>query len=231
MSSRRLLLSIASILLATSACSDGSPWFAAEPAAQAPRILQHTPPADLQFEVSGASVQSSGRVGRTAYATGDGGAALLGPSVDKYYVSFWSKQGTTRSVQINYLSNGKSSPYMKFTASDPEWAPNIGKMEEGDSILITMIVDPTVVGAVFSPAGLEFGTPSVLQIWYGGVSGDLNGDGKVDSADASIERKLLGMSYRENWFTPWVPIAYTKNTTENWIKSNVYHFSEYAVSW
>ncbi|MFN0097755.1 MAG: hypothetical protein ACKVS7_03695 [Gemmatimonadaceae bacterium] len=229
MSLRRLLLPIASILLATTACSDGSTSVASE--AEAPRILQFTPPADLQFEAAGASVQSSGRVGRTAYATGDGAAALLGPSVDKYYVSFWSKQGTTRSVQINYVSNGKTSPYLKFTASDPEWAPNVGEMEEGDSILITMIVDPTVVGAVFSPAGLEFDTPSTLQIWYGGVSGDLNGDRKVDSADTEIEKKLLGMSYRENWFTPWVKIPYTKNTTENWLKSNIYHFSEYAVSW
>jgi hypothetical protein len=231
MSSRRLLLSIASVLLVTSACSDGSMPLAPETAAQAPRILQFAPPADLQFEAIGTSVQSSGRTGRASFASGDGASALLGPSVDRYYVSFWSVQGQTRSVQINYVSNGTSSPYMRFTATDPDWAPGVGDIEQGDSILITMIVDPTVVGAVFLPAGLKFDDPSKLQIWYGGVSGDLNGDGRVDSADASIEKKLLGMSYRENWLNPWVAIPYTKSTTENWIRANVYHFSEYAVSW
>lgn len=233
MSARRLSLPFAALLLAVTACGEGAPSLAPTTPARETRLLRLPSTADQRsFEVVGTSVVASGLLERPAFTGGDDASALfVGPSVDKYWVSFWAVQGKSRSVQINYLVNGKKSPYLKFTASDPEWAPGIGKLDEGDSVQVTMIVDPAVVGAVFAPAGLEFGTPSQFQIWYGGVGGDLNGDGKVDSEDAYIEQKLLGMSYREDIFKPWQPIPYTKNTTENWIRSNVYHFSEYAVSW
>jgi hypothetical protein len=231
MSMRRLLLSIASLLLITAGCRDGAPPLAPADSAQGTRLLQMASQTDLQFEAIGASVESSGRMGRASFKAGDPAAALLGPSVDKYLVSFWSVNGKDRTIQINYLSNGKSSPYLRFSTKEPAWAPAVGEIAKGDSILITVIVDPTIVGATFLPAGLKFKSPSTLQIWYGGVGGDLNGDGLVNADDATIERKLLGMSYRENIFKPWELIPYKKNTIEKWTWAEIYHFSEYAVSW
>jgi hypothetical protein len=228
---RRLLLPIASLLLVASGCSDGAPPLAPLTPAQGTRLLQLAPQSDLQFEAIGTSVQASGSAGRVSFKAGDPASALLAPRVDKYNVSFWSVNGQTRTVQINYVSNGKTSPYLRFTTAEPRWAPAVGEIQKGDSILITVIVDPSVVGAVFQPAGLQFNAPSTLQIWYAGVGGDLNGDGVVNADDALIEKQLLGMSYRENISKPWEPIPYVKNTTEEWIRSSVYHFSEYAVSW
>lgn len=158
-------------------------------------------------------------------------APNLGVAVDRYEARFWAVRGSSRTVQINYVSNGSTSPFLRFTAVDPKYVPGVGNLAMGDSVLITVRVDSTRVGAQFLPAGLEFGSASSLTFWYGGIGGDLNGDGAVNATDTDIELRLLGMWYRTSSTSLWEKIGSTVSTAEKSVTSPVWHFSEYAVSW
>jgi hypothetical protein len=70
-----------------------------------------------------------------------------------------------------------------------------------------------------------------MQMWYGGASGDLNGDGVVDATDAYIETQLLGMWYREGDVADWQRIPATQVVDEKSFIVGLPHFSQYAVSW
>jgi hypothetical protein len=162
-----------------------------------------------------------------------GAMAMTPPlSLDQYTVSFWAVRGESRSIRINYSStidNG-SHPFLELTTTDPTFVPGIGELAMGDSVLITVSVDTSKIGVKFEPTGLQFGTASQLQIWYGGASGDLNGDGIADETDAQLEAQLLGLWYREYSNESWSQVSASQSVDE---KSFVYalpHFCEYAVA-
>ena len=162
-----------------------------------------------------------------------GAMALTPPiSLEQYSVSFWAVRGQSRSVRINYSStiDNETHPFLELTATDPTFAPEIGDLAVGDSVLITVTVDTSKIGVTFEPTGLQFGTASQLQIWYGGASGDLNGDGIADGTDQQLAEQLLGLVYREYSNDSWTQVPATHLVDD---KSFVYalpHFCEYAVA-
>ena len=162
-----------------------------------------------------------------------GAMALTPPiSLEQYSVSFWAVRGQSRSVRINYSStiDNETHPFLELTATDPTFAPEIGDLAVGDSVLITVTVDTSKIGVRFEPTGLQFGTASQLQIWYGGASGDLNGDGIADGTDQQLAEQLLGLVYREYSNDSWTQVPATHLVDD---KSFVYalpHFCEYAVA-
>jgi hypothetical protein len=171
--------------------------------------------------------QSNGRARRS-------GAMSLTPplSLEQYTVSFWAVRGESRSIRINYSStidNG-SHPFLELTTTDPTFAPGIGEIAMGDSVLITVTVDTSKIGVRFEPTGLQFGTESRLQIWYGGASGDLNGDGVADASDAQIAEQLLGLVYREYTNEEWTQVPATHLVDEKSFDYALPHFCEYAVA-
>lgn len=168
-----------------------------------------------------------------ARARRSGAMSLTPPlSLEQYTVSFWAVRGESRSIRINYSStidNG-DHPFLELTTTDPTFVPGIGELAMGDSVLITVTVDTSKIGVKFEPTGLQFGAPSQLQIWYGGASGDLNGDGVADATDAELEQQLLGLVYREYSNDEWTQVPATHSVED---KSFVYalpHFCEYAVA-
>ena len=162
-----------------------------------------------------------------------GAMALTPPlSLDQYTVAFWAVRGESRSIRINYTSAAENGthPFLELTTTDPTFAPEIGELAMGDSVLITVTIDTSKIGVRFEPTGLQFGTPSQLKIWYGGANGDLNGDGTADAADAQLEQALLGLYYREFSNDEWSQVAATQEVAD---KSFIYalpHFCEYAVA-
>ena len=215
MSFRRWVLPIT--LLLGAACRDGiAP--PAPPAVQ-PHLLRWAGSSAPRFDAIGAVP------GHRVYA--------VAPVIDAYQASFWAVRGEARSIQLNYQQQDTSdtAPFLVFTATDPTYVPGRGDLALGDSVLITVRVDSANVRVVFEPSGLQFGTPAALTIWYGGVDGDLNADGVVDSTDAYIETQLLGLWYREDDASPWSPISFTRSLTEKWFTTSIPHFTEFAVAW
>lgn len=159
--------------------------------------------------------------------------ALTPPvSLDNYTVSFWAVRGESRSIQINYSSsidNG-THPFLNLTTTDPTFVPGVGELALGDSVLITVTVDTTEIGVTFEPTGLQFGTPSEMKLFYGGASGDLNGDGIADATDAQLEQQLLGLWYREYSNDAWTPVAASLSTAEKSFTYALPHFCRYAVA-
>jgi hypothetical protein len=224
----RSLIPLALALFAAR-CSDpiGAPPTAVpqQPGA-APHFLRWAGTSSPQFSASGAI---------SAPVTSGGLLASLTPglSLQQYTASLWAVRGQQRSVQINYLSStgDTSAQFLRFTADDPAYVPGVGNLAPGDSVLITLTVNPDTIKVSLGPTGLQFGNPAQLQVWYGGAGGDLNGDGVVDSIDARIETQLLGMWYRERVDSAWTKIPATQSLTDKSFLSVLQHFCEYAVSW
>lgn len=167
-------------------------------------------------------------------ASRTGTAAHLTPplSLEQYTVSFWAVRGESRSVQINYSSSidNETHPFLSLTTTDPQFVPGVGELAMGDSVLITVTVDTTKIGVTLEPSGLQFGTPAQFKLFYGGASGDLNGDGVVDNTDADIEARLLGLWYREDSSDPWTNVSATQSLEEKSFTYALPHFCEYAVA-
>lgn len=153
-------------------------------------------------------------------------------SLDQYTVSFWAVRGEARSIRINYTSSIDNDvhPFLSLTTTDPVFAPGIGDIAVGDSVLITVTVDTSKIGVSLEPTGLQFGAAAQLKLWYGGANGDMNGDGVVDSSDADIEAKLLGLWYREESSDPWTQIPASQSLDEKSFTYGLPHFCEYAVA-
>ncbi len=222
MSVRRSLIPLALALFAAR-CADG-PHPTAVQQPPAPHFLRWTSPP--QFTATGA-----------VPGPGGGGAYLAARSavlhLDRYSASFWAVRGEPRSLQINYLSStgDTSSAFLRLTTADPAWVPGLGDLAPGDSVLITVTIDPENIKVSLEPTGLLFGEPGQLQISYGGADGDLNGDGVVDDTDSYIEGQLLGLWYREGTDGAWEQIPAVQELSDKSFISALPHFSEYAVSW
>ena len=226
MSVRRSLIPLALALLAAR-CTNGShPTAVEQPAAAAPHFLRWAGSSPPQFTVTGALSRQP--VGGALLAS-----QAAGLSLDRYTGSFWAVRGEPRSLQINYLSStgDTSSAFLRLTTTDPAYVPGVGDLAPGDSVLITVTIDPDNIKVSLEPTGLLFGDPGQLQISYGGADGDLNGDGVLDDTDSHIENQLLGLWYREGTDGMWERIPAVQVLPDKSFVSALPHFSEYAVCW
>jgi len=227
MSPRRSLIPLAFALF-VAGCSDevGSPQSGVEPPlAQTPHLLRW---AGSVPQFTAIDAHSS---------RGAGGVLLTAPpgglSLNQYTATFLAVRGEQRSVQINYLSvtGDTSSPFLRLEGVDPAYVPGRGDLAPGDSVLITVTIDPYNIKVSLEPTGLQFDNPAQLHISYGGADGDLNGDGVVDDSDAYIESQLLGIWYREGAESAWTRIPAAQALSDKSFTSALQHFSDYAVSW
>jgi len=226
MSVRRSLIPLALALFAARCTNGPHPTAVEQPAAPSPHFLRWAGGSAPQFSATG------------ALAGLPGGGALraslsAGLQLDRYTASFWAVRGEARSIQINYLSatGDTSSAFLRLTTTDPAYVPGLGDLAPGDSVLITVTIDPDNIKVSLEPTGLLFGEPGQLQISYGGADGDLNGDGVVDDTDAYIESQLLGLWYREGTNGVWEPIPAVQELADKSFVSALPHFCEYAISW
>jgi len=226
MSVRRYLIPLALAVFAAR-CADGPhPTGVQQPLAPGPQFLRWAGGSAPQFTAIGAF---SGRVVNGVFQAAPAGAL----SLDRYSAAFWAVRGEQRSVQINYLSStgDTTAPFLGLTTTDPAWVPGVGDLAVGDSVLITVTIDPTNIKISLEPTGLLFGDPAQLQVSYGGAGGDLNGDGLVDATDAYIESQLLGIWYREGVDSAWSKVSAAQSLSDKSFTSALPHFSEYALCW
>lgn len=159
-------------------------------------------------------------------------APWTGPALDQFQVSVWAVRGQRRAVQINYLDTPGNSPqpFLQLDVTDPVSAPGIGAIALGDSVLITVTVDPASILVRLEPSGIQFGQPAQLHMWYGGAGGDLNGDGVVDGTDSDIESRLLQLWCQVGPGDPWAVIPAVQSALDRTFTAALPHFSNYAVA-
>jgi hypothetical protein len=213
MFARRSLL-VAALVLSVARCGD-------QPTAVHPAAPQLLDWADTTALFS-ASVALPSTSGTGAYQTRP-------VSLEQTRIKFWAVRGAARSVQINYKGNREvdAHPFLLLTTTDPQFAPGIGELAMGDSVLITVKVDTRKLKVSLEPTGLQFGAPAQLTLWYTGAG---DGNGASDGGDTTVETDDLGLYYREDHKHPWIQLAATQSLEQKSFTYNIQHFSDYAVA-
>ncbi len=157
------------------------------------------------------------------------------PLLTAYRISFWARRGTQTGVGVNYRpapGQSQGDPFLRFKipinglVAGADGVP----LARGDSVLITLTIDSVSFFVDFQPSGVLFSksSPAQLAIWYQDANPDLNGDGVVDSTDAALQQQLAIWS--ESTTSAWKQLSSKNDTTQQYVASEVYHFSSYAVA-
>lgn len=111
-----------------------------------------------------------------------------------------------------------------------QW-PDGRRFGSRDSVEVTVRADSTQLLVRFEPGGLRFvpACPVLLQIFYGQIRGDFNGDGAVNGADHRLRRRL------RLWHQTQPEGAWEKHPAEHslkgkWFKAPICGFSGFAIS-
>ena len=163
--------------------------------------------------------------------------AATAPRLKTYQMLFWAKRGTQTTVGVNHRrAPGQTwgDPFLRFRIPINGLAAGANgvPLARGDSVRITLTIDSLSFAVDFQPSGVVFSTssPAQLAIWYQDANPDLNGDGVVDGTDEMLEQQLAIWG-RGGKTDPWKQLASRNDTTQQYVASAIYHFSQYAVSW
>ena len=163
--------------------------------------------------------------------------APTAPALETYQTSFWVTKGKAATLVVNYQSPDGQTVADRFLQFDlPKDGLIAGAydphMAKGDSILLTLSIDPTGFLAHFGPSGVKFSakSPAILTMCYEHMDPDLNGDGIVDETDEALQQQISFWTQSMkagDWFK--LPTQY--DPANPCVTAKLYHFSEYAVSW
>lgn len=158
------------------------------------------------------------------------------PPLETYQVTFWAHVGKETLVSVDYRpAAGKSdgAPFLFFYVPRSGLAAGAGGavLARGDSVAITMRIDPTRFLVDFQPSGVQFssGAPAMLGLYYGNANLDLNGNGVVDRTDQRLISRFA--VYTSSNASTWSKLQSRNDTTNTVVAGAVGHFSQFAVSW
>lgn len=162
--------------------------------------------------------------------------AVGAPSLETYQGQFWAVRGKDQKYKIRYLNvdDDDHGSFLQLNLGEESLVagPDGTPLAKGDSVLITVVVDPTRLLIDFEPSGLTFSPEErpKLTLWYLWADPDFNRDGVVDQLDEAIEDQL-GMWSRTDptsgW--QWEPVSHSKEKKR--LSGHIDHFSGYTVSW
>jgi hypothetical protein len=163
--------------------------------------------------------------------------APTAPPLETYQVSFWARHDRESTVAVNYRPAAGQSvgqPFLRFRIPKfgLKWGPDGARLYGSDSVFITLTIDTLKLSVDFQPSGVVFSDlfSAGLVVWYVNANPDLNGDGVVDSTDQTLEGQLA-LSEEPTKVNGWFKLATKNDTTQKYVATNVYHFSQWAVAW
>lgn len=163
--------------------------------------------------------------------------APTAPPLETYQVSFWARHDRESTVAVDYQPAAGQSvgqPFLRFRIPKfgLKYGPDGARLEGTDSVLITLVIDSLKLAVDFQPSGVVFSDvlSAGLVVWYVNANPDLNGDGVVDSTDQMLEGQLT-LSEEPTKVNGWFKVATKNDTSQKFVATDVYHFSQYAVAW
>jgi hypothetical protein len=163
--------------------------------------------------------------------------APTAPQLQTYRVSFWAKRGTQTTIFVNYRrapGQWLPDPFLRFKVPINGLVAGAGgvPLDRRDSVRITLTIDSVTFKVDFLPPGVVFSksSPARLAIWYQNADPDLDGDGDVDAADQTLEEQLA-IWYRGTKADGWKQLWSNNDTMQQYVATELYHFSQYAVAW
>jgi len=161
-----------------------------------------------------------------------------GAELESYSVSFWAVKGRPATARVKYkdaqsaFAGGLTFLEFNVPKAGLDRAPNGQRIRMGDSVQITLTVDPTLLKVDFQPAGLQFSDrdPATLAMSYVGADPDFNADGTVDAADAVVASQLA-IWYAPDSASSWAALESKISGNNGTVDTKVYHFSGYSVAW
>jgi hypothetical protein len=150
--------------------------------------------------------------------------------------SFWAVRGEDRQLQMRSAPTPDDEDGEKFLELEIEEEtllrrPDGTAFAEGDSILITVTLDPTGRFLFdFQPSGLVFNPnePAELKIRYVLADADYDGDGDIDADDLAFE-DLLSIWQRENPGDPFVRLQ-TFEIDDDELEADLNGFTGFALA-
>ncbi len=158
------------------------------------------------------------------------------PQLETYELSFWLVKGKAKTVEVRYLEGDAGSvahPFLRFRVPARALrAARDRRLRRGDSVLVTVTIDPVLFKVEFAPSGLQFSRrrPAQLDLWYGQADPDLNGDGQVDELDEEIRVSQLGMSLQSGQSRRWRRLTTEHDLPARRLSTWLFHFSGVVIS-
>jgi len=164
--------------------------------------------------------------------------AATAPALETYHVAFMAYVGQSSLVTVRYRpASGQTvgAPFLRFEIPKNGLVTGASglPLRRGDSITITLTIDPNSFLVDFQPSGVVFSTsaPARLALWYGNANLDLNGNGVVlDGYDRTLVDQLA-IWYQLSPSASWFKQLSRNDPTQTLVGTELYHFSDYAVSW
>jgi len=158
------------------------------------------------------------------------------PTLANPTVSFYAVRGKSTGTDVWYRPRAGRTDSTKFLefrvgSNSLDRRPDGSAIAVGDSVLISLTVtDPTHFIVEFQPTGLKFSASDqpTLKISFAACGDDLNYDGKVDAADASL-MSSLSVWRQESPFQPWFKVPSTVTSSVKDVDSRLGGFSGYAI--
>lgn len=144
--------------------------------------------------------------------------------------SFYAVRGRDRKLEIDDV-DGEDFLEFEVRAETLLRRPNGTLFQNGDSVLITVTLDPNDRFIVhFEPSGLVFNPvdPARLKINYHEADDDIDDDGDHDSEDDRLE-SLLRMWQQESAGMPWVPLLSFRIDDDD-IEARILSFTGFAMA-
>jgi hypothetical protein len=143
---------------------------------------------------------------------------------------FWAVRGRDRKLELDYADG---SEFLEFEVRSQTLLrrPDGTLFQNGDSILITVTVDPNNRLIVnFEPSGLTFSPldPARLKINYREADHDIDHDGDWDSEDIRLEAALR-VWQQERAGLPWLPLL-TFRIDDDDMEARVLSFTGFAMA-